>query len=158
MKWLRQGGSGDLRYISQRRHFWTDVVCLSIMLALLGVCLWQTAVASLKSENGPDVEGMKWQSLCFGCLLVLLMTIFLIWLTLSLRYHISSFTLWQMEHRELHIVPTAVPKRINKSNSRGQVQTAVSSHSTVTSTPYANKQSSNNTLDVCFDLLLTLIT
>ncbi|KAK4472616.1 hypothetical protein MN116_003852 [Schistosoma mekongi] len=93
-KWLWMGGKGDGSH--RRRHLWTDLICLLIMLPLLTLCAW-LAISSNQEEDINNTKRFPWQSFFLGSLCSLLLLVFNIWLMFSLRYHHQSWKLWRKE-------------------------------------------------------------
>ncbi|CAH8486224.1 unnamed protein product [Heterobilharzia americana] len=93
-EWLWSGGEGD--GIHRRKHLWTDIICLLLMLPLLTLCTWLT-ISSSQEEIGINRRGFPWQSFSLGLLCSLLLLVFIIWLTFSVRYHHQSWRIWRID-------------------------------------------------------------
>ncbi|CAH8448380.1 unnamed protein product [Schistosoma turkestanicum] len=105
-KWLWMGGNGVGTH--RRRYLWTDLICLLIMVPLLILCAW-LAISSNQDGANTNAKRFPWQSFFLGLLCSLLLLVFNIWLTFSLRYHHQSWKLWRKE--QTYIVLSDAVKR-----------------------------------------------
>ncbi|CAH8830395.1 unnamed protein product [Trichobilharzia szidati] len=94
-EWIWFGGNGD--GVHRRKHLWTDFICLLLMLPLLTLCAWLT-VSSSQEEIGTNQRSFPWQSFSLGLLCSLLLVVFTIWLTFSVRYHHQSWKIWRVDN------------------------------------------------------------
>ncbi|KAA3678466.1 uncharacterized protein DEA37_0002886 [Paragonimus westermani] len=96
-QWFLRGGQGENR--PRRRHLWTDCICLFIMLPLMTLCAWLTAL------SGRTDEGVRfsWQGLSLGSLFGILFCVFFVWLVFSVRYHRQSWQLWRKNNQHISL-------------------------------------------------------